>query len=300
MNVFSASNTGYRERALQALDRLPPFSPMLSRLLAAMAREDVSFAQLAGLIEHDTVIAAHLLRIVNSAAYGHVRTVGSIRHALTLMGLNKLRNTVFGLSMSRMWLSVRAARGWNGRAFNQHSVATAILADQLATTVPATYPEGAFVAGLLHDIGKLLIAVALPAEFARIDRLVISEPDFVAREREILGLDHAELSAAALARWNLPGEVQQAVRDHHQPDLALSGHGEHALSAIVHFADRLTYRLQPELSPANADQSAGDEAAVFEALGIADRAGEIIAGFEQEYSALRSGMSEPVRATVPA
>ena len=290
VSVTSVAGIGHRERALRAIDRLPPFSPMLTKLVAAMAREDVSFAELAGLIEKDTVIAAHVLRVVNSAAYGHTGAIGSIRHALTLMGLTKLRNTVFGLSMSRMWMSVRTASGWNASSFNQHSVATGILADQLATTVPTNYPEGAFVAGLLHDIGKLLIAVSFPDEFAHIDRLCREGPGHVSHEREILGFDHAELSACAMARWNLPAEVQEAAHYHHVPEQASSRPGELPLALIIHSADRVANLLRLELFPAESDQPVQDPSIVFESLGIPEAAGAILEEFEREFAALCSAI----------
>lgn len=266
---------------------------MLSRLMAAMASEDVSFAELAELIEKDTVIAAYVLRIVNSAAYGHAGTIGSIRHALTMLGLVKLRNTVLGLSMSRMWLSVRTARGWNMRAFNEHSVATAVLADLLATNAATSYAEGAFAAGLLHDIGKLLIAVSLPEEFAEISQPCGDTLDYTAREREILGFDHAELAASALARWNLPLEVQDAVRDHHQPDDSSSRRGELPLCLIVHYADRLAHLLARDGFAANSGEAGPETAEIFDHLAIPDGGARILAEFEREYSTLRAGISGP-------
>lgn len=266
---------------------------MLSRLMAAMASEDASFAELAELIEKDTVIAAYVLRIVNSAAYGHAGTIGSIRHAVTMLGLLKLRNTVLGLSMSRMWLSVRAARGWNMRAFNEHSVAAAVLADLLATNVATSYAEGAFAAGLLHDIGKLLIAVSLPDEFASIHQSGGNASDCTGREREILGFDHAELAASALARWNLPLEVQVAVRDHHQPTNSSSRRGELPLCLIVHYADRLAHLLQQDGFQAESAEWPPEAADIFERLAIPGGAVRILTEFEREYRALRDSISGP-------
>ncbi|MCX6623261.1 MAG: HDOD domain-containing protein, partial [Acidobacteria bacterium] len=269
---------------------LPPFSPMLSKLVAAMAQENISFSELAGMIERDTVIAAHVLRVVNSAAYGHTRTIGSIRHALTLMGLTKLHNTVLGLSVSRMWMSVRTARGWNPRTFNEHSVATGILADLLATTLPTNYPEGAFIAGLLHDIGKLLIAISFPDEFEQIDRLCRERPDLEHHEHDLLGFGHADLSASALTRWNLPVEVQEAVRFHHAPGKAANRPGQIPLSLIVHSADALANALHLELFPVEQDEPVQQTARVFESLGIPDRAGTILEEFEREFIAMRAAL----------
>jgi len=214
-SVVPVSNV-LRDKALRALGSLPPFSPVLNRLLASLANEDVSFTKLADLMEKDTVVSGNVLHLVNSAIYARRGTVNSVRHALSLLGVNKLRNAVLGMSISRMWNATRMPPHWSMGNFNMHSVATAQLADMLAQKVPVSYPEGAFIAGLLHDVGHLLIAVGLPAESAKIFEAAQTQGCSLAdAERELLGFTHADLSADALAAWNLPRPIQEAVRDHH-------------------------------------------------------------------------------------
>ena len=227
-----------RERALRALGTLPPFSPVLNRLLASLASEDVSFTKLADLIEKDTIVSANLLHLVNSAMYARRGTVNSVRHALSLLGVNKLRNAVLGMSIARMWNSVRTPPGWSMANFNMHSVATAQLSDMLAQKVPVSYPEGAFIAGLLHDVGLLLIAVGLPSESAQIlERSQKEGCSLAEAESDLLGFTHADLSAAALASWNLPAPIQEAVRDHHL-DVPCAPGSELPLATLVNAADR--------------------------------------------------------------
>jgi len=149
-------------KALLALDDLPPFSPIMNRLLASLAAEDVSFIKLADLIEKDTVIAGNLLHVVNSALYARRSTINSVRHALSVMGVAKLRNIVLGMSVASMWNHTKVPAAWSMRRFDMHSAAVAILSDLLAQHLPVTYPEGAFVAGLFHDLGRLLIVLILP------------------------------------------------------------------------------------------------------------------------------------------
>src|SRR3954470_15205480 len=138
-----------REKILGSLDRLPPFSPVLTRLLATMANENVSFGELAGIIETDAVLAGNLLRVVNSPLYGRISTINSVRHAVSIMGTVKIRNLVLGLSVSRRWAGAKAPRQWNAPMFNAHSLAVAVLADLIALETPVPYAEGAFAAGLL-------------------------------------------------------------------------------------------------------------------------------------------------------
>jgi HD-like signal output (HDOD) protein len=201
------------------LGALPPFSPILNQLLADLGKENVSYAKLSDLIEKDTVIAGNVLRLVNSGMYGRRSVVNSVRNAVAVLGLNKLRNIVLGLSVSRMWNQLKIAEGFSAKRLNSHCVATAILADQLAGALPVYYPEGAFLAGLFHDLGKMLIAVGMGEEYGHIQyRYKVSGKTYRECEQEILGLTHEELSAVAVANWNLPEPIQTAVLMHHRPE----------------------------------------------------------------------------------
>jgi HD-like signal output (HDOD) protein len=233
-----------REKALKALGALPPFSPILNRLLASLANEEVSFTKLAGLIEKDTVVAGNILHLVNSALYARRGTINSVGHALSLLGINKLRNAVLGMSITRMWNHVRTPASWSMARFNLHSAGTAILSDMLAQRLPVDYPEGAFVAGLLHDVGRLLIALSLPEEHERILALCQngaclenSSQPLIDCEQQVLGFSHPELSGLALAFWNLPKPIQDAVRDHHA-NMEEKNSGPLALNRIVAAADQ--------------------------------------------------------------
>ncbi|HSW49283.1 MAG TPA: HDOD domain-containing protein, partial [Bryobacteraceae bacterium] len=155
----------HRDKLLLRASTLPPFSPILNRLLASLSREDAQLSNISELIEKDTVLAGNLLRLVNSALYGLAGTVNSVRHALAIIGLERMRNMVLTMSFARLWRRDVAVSGWSPGRFNLHSTATAILADLIAQHVPAEYAEGAFTAGLFHDFGKLLQATVLPREF---------------------------------------------------------------------------------------------------------------------------------------
>lgn len=219
MSVALTRGGAVRDRSLRVLDRLPPFSPVLNRLIATLASEDVSFAEICELIEKDTVLAGNVLRLVNSALYSLQGTVSSVRHAVAVLGLAKLRNV--GLSMSVARVCAQAARpgGWPAARFNVHSVAAGIFADLLAGRTQIEYAEGAFVAGLLHDLGKLLIAISGPEDFAEIRRLAqATGREWSECELEVLGITHAELAGEALERWNLPAPIRQAVARHHRPE----------------------------------------------------------------------------------
>jgi HD-like signal output (HDOD) protein len=224
----------YRKRALAALAHLPPFSPILQKLLATLARDNVSYAELAQIIEKDTVLAGNVLRIVNSALYGRRATISSVAHAISILGLSKLRNYALGMSISSTWSRLATPKGWSALNFNLHSVGTAILADYLALRVSVHTPESAFAAGLFHDLGKLLIAISLPDEFSQIYSLhQDGEGSIEACERAVLSFDHAELSVEAVNHWHLPTSIGGAVAGHHQVRPRWVPPPPHELAAVV-------------------------------------------------------------------
>jgi HD-like signal output (HDOD) protein len=280
----------YRDLALKSLDHLPPFSPVLNLLMASMANEDVSFAQLGAVIERDTVLTGNVLRLVNSALYGRRGTVSSVRAAVSILGINKLRNYVLGLSVSRMWSKVRTPAVWSMARFNDHSVATAVLADMLVQKTAVEYPEGAFAAGLLHDLGRMVIANSLPDEFERILKLQAeSGKPLEVCEHEILECTHSELSAAVLTRWNLPAPIQKAVLYHHRADLDPVGGTLLALplSKAVEVANQVVNGAGHAIAEFDQKTSRPADEALAR-LGLADQAETLVASFEVELKAVSS------------
>jgi putative nucleotidyltransferase with HDIG domain len=286
MRLLTVNAINFREQALRTLGQLPPFSPVLNKVLATLADDDVSFGSIAELIEKDTVLSGYVLRLVNSALYGHRGTVNSVRHAVSLMGLVKLRNTVLSLSISRMWTHLRVPPSWSATNFNRHSVATGILADLLAQRIDVDYAEGAFVGGLLHDIGKLLIALGLPAEHEEIARIqkVTGRPMHECEE-EVLGITHPKLSAAALARWNIPVAIQEAVSSHH--DVLDRPQQPFALGSLVQLADAVTNAMGIRCGRGR-NEPPGDAAPLLDAAGVGRHTEWVLEQFEAEYAALKN------------
>ena len=272
-----------------ALGQLPPFSPILNRLIASLASEDVSFAKIADLIEKDTVLAGNILKLVNSALYGLAGTVNSIRHAVSLLGINKLRNAALSMSVARMWSQVKTPAGWSTANFNQHSVGVGILSDLLAQRLNVEYAEGAFAAGLFHDLGLLLVAIGMHDEYKQLSLLCQQshkwDPEF---EIQVLGLTHAELSAEALKQWNLPDEIQTAVRYHGSPELDTTPvkAGQITLSGVLNAADR--YVKGTGVFVSLFESPSEDPQAVLDKLDLGERLPVILGEFDNEFTAIKS------------
>ncbi len=285
--TVSVNAPNVRDKALVALGKLPPFSPILNRLIASLANEDVSFAKVADLIEKDTVLAGNILRLVNSALYGLRGTVNSIRHAIALLGLGKLRNATLSMSVARMWSQVKCPAGWSMTRFNLHSVAVAILADSLTQRRAANYAEGAFAAGLFHDLGQLLVALGLPQEYDQITVLCNAGKPHSEAESEVLGLTHAELSAEALSVWNLPESIQTAVRYHTNSKLdpTTLGPAELSLSMVLQAADQYVKGIG--ISVGLFEDQTVYQGPTLKSLGLGDQLPAIISEFENEFAAIK-------------
>ncbi len=286
----SLTQTHYKEQLLAGLGRLPPFSPTLNRVLASLGREEFPLSHLAELIEKDAVLAGNILKLVNSALYNRRAEVSSVRYAVTLLGVNKLRNTVLGLSVARMWTAMKSPPGWSTKEFSRHSVAVAVLSDLMAQRLPAVLDEGAFAAGLLHDLGRLLIASSLPEEYGMIMRRYEDNCGALCEcERSVIGLDHAEASTMALVAWNLPRPIRTAVRYHHTPDDDTTAPPEGRtvrMSRLLAAANEQVNCLGISVSPKNMTCDAPSPGQYLALLG--DAAEQVDGAFHQEYETVKA------------
>jgi HD-like signal output (HDOD) protein len=275
-----------RDKALEGIGKLPPFSPVLTKLLASLAKDDIMVTELADWIEKDTVLTGNVMRMVNSAAYGRMGTVSSVRHAITILGTNRLRNIVLGLSVCNMMGQLKLPAGWSTKQFNLHAVAVANMSDLIVQNMPVDYAEGAFVAGLLHDVGKLLLAVACPEDYTGVITQAKREGmELYDVEIAQLGFSHAELSLRVLENWKLPIPVQVAARFHHTPEDDNTAPGLTGLSRAVQLADFTVNALA--ITAVADDREAKDPKPILQAFGLGDRCDRMIKTFDQEMEAIR-------------
>jgi HD-like signal output (HDOD) protein len=203
--------------ALKAAYRLSCFSVALPQALSLCTREDeISVSDLAEVVDRDVVITGSLLSLANSAFYSRGAPATNLRHAIVRLGIRKARNVLIGLSVVRSFSSVEIPGKWSSLRFNEHSLATAMFCDLIGQHALTQDSEWAFAAGLLHDIGLLLIGAAFPDRLSVLADHSTNDWELAEYERELLGFTHFELGAEFLAKWNYPAAVAQAVR--HCPD----------------------------------------------------------------------------------
>jgi putative nucleotidyltransferase with HDIG domain len=232
-----------RSEILASIKKLPTFSPTVIRLAELLKDDEAGPLEYEAVVQVDVALTANLLRMANSAYFGFSRKIGSVREAITLLGTRRL----FELSAMAAVEAVVPAKlpgyGIDASAYWSHSVATAVLSERLAKERKLAIPTLTFTAGLLHDIGKLVISsfLALHSEELRLE-LFGESASLLQCERDLLGGDHAQIGAELAAVWNLPEDVVKVIAFHHDPgnDKEIGGG---VIVDLVHTADCMSHSL---------------------------------------------------------
>lgn len=245
------------EHILDSIQKLPSMPSVVMEILDSFSNENLNINALAIKVSSDQAIAARVLRVANSSFFGLSRQVGSISEAISILGFNNLRGLVTAASIINVF--PHNENGLDLQEFWHHGIAAAVCSKLLAKQVGVN-PETAFTAGLLHDIGKLVISVYFPMTFARISHgHSRSTMQSLQAESCALGLDHAAISGEVAKRWNFPDEIRDAVMLHHTE--TFSG-DEKLLVHVVYVADQFAHILQ------NGSMDAEESASLIAALNL--------------------------------
>jgi putative nucleotidyltransferase with HDIG domain len=202
---------------------IPPALPVLpaprARALILLMNPDAPLDGFVAIVEGDPSLTLSVLRAANSVASSPIAAIRSAREAVIRLGLAQVRQIVTTAVLRSEFADVDHA-GVDTDEMWRHLLGTAVLAEAAAPAGPAA--ETAFVAGLLHDIGRLAMAVQAPSRYRRVVDMVQDGMNPSTAEREVFGVDHAAFGASILSRWQLPAEVIAAVAGHHSepPDEA--------------------------------------------------------------------------------
>jgi HD-like signal output (HDOD) protein len=217
-----------------SLPSLGSINKALQELLHAEQRYS---AQISEIIRRDPSLTSRLLRLVNSVYYGLAQPVNSIEEAVFYLGVRQIRQLALVTPIIEDFQRLTRQCQFPWREFWQHCIGVALLTREVLSTVQTPMDESDYVAGLVHDVGKIVMAWSFPDHFAEIHRQASAgSRDLTEIEREILGLDHAELGGLYLERQRLPDLMVRAARYHHRPQ---ESEQHTALVASVHVADLL-------------------------------------------------------------
>jgi putative nucleotidyltransferase with HDIG domain len=220
------------------LGNLPAAPAVVTQLAEYLGRDEVDPRTVARMVAQDPVLAAKCLSLANSSVYGLQRRVSTIQDALAVVGQQAIGSIVSAMAVAGRFQQLQI-HGYELRDFWLHSVCTALVARALAKHTRVN-PEAAFIAGLLHDIGKLALAARFPEHFAGVveyQRREDCRP--LDAEKKTLGFTHCEIGEAVAEEWKFSPEVARAVAGHHEPET----HPASTLTSLVHVADVLAHAL---------------------------------------------------------
>ncbi len=265
-NLQALLNDDKLRQVIGRLGSLPSRPQSYESLLLLLDQPLVALDDIARIVERDLAMAAKCLQLVNSAFFGLAQPINSIKRALAYLGLDVLRSLVISAEVFRLFEVDRRLRGMCYDTLPLHSLRVAGVASRLVAD--RTQAQNAFMAGMLHDIGKLVLATGLAETYVEItDRAKRNQCPVYSVEVDILGFCHAEIGAYLLGLWGLPSPVVEAVAFHHFPPI-VSRRSVDVVSAI-HLADILVHDVGA--SPTTAELGPQIDPAYLEALGTLDQ-----------------------------
>lgn len=227
-----------KDRILATVKSVPSLPSVVMKLRKYLNDPDANFDELARIIQYDPGLTANVLQLANSAYFGWAGTISSVKEAISRLGTNRIFQMV--LCMSVAPLVSKPIKGYDMDAGSlwEHSIAVAVCAEQLAQTLKLKGAGEAFTAGMLHDMGKVVLGTFVEVDDEPIREIVRSDNlAFNEAERMVLGIDHAEVAAVLLEDWKLPAEVVATARWHHEPSKADPRHQQ--MVDLIHVADIL-------------------------------------------------------------
>jgi putative nucleotidyltransferase with HDIG domain len=228
------------KKILQDIKEIPPLPEIATRVLQMTNDPDVSAVDLNRVISRDEALTANVLKLCNSAYYGLPRVISSVTQAIMYLGFQTVRNMVLSGAINQVFYNQDlTVYNYKKNGITEHSFATAVACQVISKKLRPGLSDTAFTAGLLHDVGKIVLA----------RHLKLHESLFVGKnisritrdiEQDLFGMDHAQVGTNIADNWNFPQELTLAIGYHHNPEGAP---GRPLLAVITYLADNITLRL---------------------------------------------------------
>jgi putative nucleotidyltransferase with HDIG domain len=232
------------EAVLRKIHNLPSLPAVVRELAAILDKEDANIDALARKIGQDQALAAKTLRLANSSFYGMAHRVTTLQEAIAILGFRTVRSLGTTSALMGAFAGSTPA-GFNAAPFWRHAIAAAVCARELAARLSLN-PEQAYATGLLHDIGRLVLATQFQSSYeATMTYRSAHDCHLLQAERTVLGLDHAAVGQALTRHWHFPETMQQAVAGHHAVDIA----GASPLTLVILAADAMAHALDLSSHP---------------------------------------------------
>lgn len=204
---------------IESITDLPTLPVVVAKITSQIANPSTNAADIGKLIEQDQVLTGKVLRLVNSAYYGFPKQIKSIQHAVVILGFNKIKTIIITASVFGTFKGSKSGN-LDLKRFWQHSLATAIGSKTIAETIGLAHiAEDAFIGGLLHDIGKVVMDQYQPNIYTPIVKYANDKGILLHdAEQEVMGLTHANVGEWMMEKWRLPSAIVHMVANHHLPN----------------------------------------------------------------------------------
>lgn len=201
------------------LDKMPGFPPSVAKIMNLSSEADISVREIVDIIKYDPVITVKILSLVNSAFYGLRNRVTGLNQAVVLLGIQKTRNLLLSIAAIGSLPRIKGFDVFTMDDFLMHSLATAVISRRLSEIRPSgSDPEEFFIAGLLHDFGKILFLYYKPEDYLKaIQEAKTTGEPVIEAEARYLGKDHTWVGRALAQKWNLSLFLQTCIKEHHNP-----------------------------------------------------------------------------------
>ena len=233
-NIDIEQQRDLKERIIKAAKDLPPMPDVIFKIQRTLLDPNAYAQQIADLIETDQALAARVLKIANSPFYGMTGKVASVHHAAVILGFKTLGELTTIASFSELMGNKLPGYGYRADELWKHSLAVALASKHIAQKLNPELINDALTAGLIHDLGKLILDPYVLEQREIFDEFMeATDQTFLKAEKHILGFDHAEIAFEICTHWNFPESLALSIKYHHYPSLS----DDNEMAYILHLAD---------------------------------------------------------------
>ncbi len=236
-----------KRAVIENFKRLYPMPHVMVKARQIIADPNTDFEQLAGVLQADPALAGRIVKVANSAYYRRRGNIASVRQAAALLGMRVVGQIITLVSQSRMLGQALSGYGMEAGELWRHSLSVAILSELLSRQTRSADRSQAFLAGLMHDAGKIILNTYLDERSATA-AASLSGADAVEAEIRALGFDHADIGGELCIKWQLPVVLANAIRFHHMPQLSVDNDLAYVL-ALADFMAHVDPSLEEEVDP---------------------------------------------------
>jgi len=239
---------------LDRIDTVPMLPAVVGRIISMVEDPSVNAYDVSGIVSKDQSLVSSILRIINSAHYGFFSRITSINQAVVLLGFRTIRNLALAATVMTVYGGSSKEKSFDRAEHWKHSMATALATDLVAKQWRKKLVPDAYLVGLVHDIGRVIMDQHFPEEFDQACALGdLGSASLVDNELQVFGLSHADIGGHVARKWNFPADIVTSILNHHGPP---PNETWTPMAALVHIADACVHEIgipqtnkQIDLSP---------------------------------------------------